>query len=60
MTKTEDYLYILANGGDTPTGCCMTVTQSLIADAITRVNGLQEDIEAFIPINNNEIDELLV
>lgn len=60
MTKTEDYLYRLANGGDAPTGCCMTVTQSLIAQTITRVNLLEEEIRAFIPISNNEIDALLV
>lgn len=40
MTKTEEYLKILAEGGDAPTDCCMTVTQSLIAQAIDRINNL--------------------
>lgn len=40
MTKTEEYLRILAEGGDAPTDCCMTVTQSLIAQAIERINNL--------------------
>ena len=40
MTKTEEYLRILAEGGDAPTDCCMTVTQSLIAQAIDRINDL--------------------
>lgn len=39
-TKTEEYLKILAEGGDAPTGCCMTNTQSLIAEAIERINSL--------------------
>lgn len=59
MTKTEKYLYILANGGDAPDDCCMTVMQSLIADTIIRVNNLQAEIEAFVPITNNEIDAVL-
>lgn len=58
MTKTEEYLSILANGGDAPDGCCMTITQSLIVDAIVRVNQLESDILAFTPITNNEIDEI--
>lgn len=40
-TKTEQYLEILARGGDAPTGCCMTNTQALIAEAIERINNLQ-------------------
>lgn len=40
MTKTEEYLRILAEGGDAPADCCMTVTQSLIAQAIERINNL--------------------
>lgn len=40
-TKTEDYLKILAEGGDAPTSCCMTNTQKLIAEAIERINNLQ-------------------
>lgn len=40
MTKTEEYLRILAEGGDAPTDCCMTVTQSLIAQAIDRINNI--------------------
>jgi hypothetical protein len=40
MTKTEEYLKILAEGGDAPTDCCMTQTQSLIAQAIDRINNL--------------------
>lgn len=39
-TKTEDYLKILAEGGDAPTSCCMTNTQKLIAEAIDRINSL--------------------
>lgn len=39
-TKTEEYLKILAEGGDAPTDCCMTQTQSLIAQAIDRINNL--------------------
>jgi len=39
-TKTEEYLRILAEGGDAPTGCCMTNTQKLIAEAIDRINNL--------------------
>lgn len=39
-TKTEEYLKILAEGGDAPTDCCMTQTQSLIAQAIERINNL--------------------
>lgn len=56
MTKTEEYLRILANGGDSPDSCCMTKTQLLIVDAIARVNQLEADILAFVPITNNEID----
>ena len=40
MTKTEEYLRILAEGGDAPTDCCMTNTQALIAKAIERINNL--------------------
>ena len=40
MTKTEEYLRILAEGGDAPTSCCMTNTQKLIAQAIDRINNL--------------------
>ena len=40
-TKTEEYLRILAEGGDAPTDCCMTNTQALIAEAIDRINNLQ-------------------
>lgn len=40
-TKTEQYLKILAEGGDAPTDCCMTNTQKLIAEAIDRINNLQ-------------------
>ena len=44
MTKTEEYLRILAEGGDAPTdccmSCCMTNTQKLIAQAIERINNL--------------------
>lgn len=39
-TKTEEYLKILAEGGDAPTDCCMTNTQKLIAEAIDRINNL--------------------
>ncbi len=39
-TKTEDYLKILAEGGDAPVSCCMTNTQKLIAEAIERINDL--------------------
>lgn len=39
-TKTQEYLKILAEGGDAPTDCCMTQTQSLIAEAIDRINNL--------------------
>lgn len=59
MTKTEEYLYILANGGDEPADCCMTLTQSLIADAIVRVNVLDEEVHSFVPIKNNEIDAIV-
>lgn len=58
MTKTEELLSILANGGDAPDSCCMTRTQSLIVDAIVRINQLEADILAFVPITNNEIDEI--
>lgn len=37
-TKTEEYLRILAEGGDAPTSCCMTNEQKLIAEAIDRIN----------------------
>lgn len=40
-TKTEDYLKILAEGGDAPVSCCMTNTQKLIAEAIERINNIQ-------------------
>lgn len=39
-TKTEQYLRILAEGGDAPTDCCMTNEQRLIAEAIERINSL--------------------
>lgn len=39
-TRTEQYLEILARGGDAPTGCCMTNEQRLIAEAIERINSL--------------------
>lgn len=39
-TKTEEYLRILAEGGDAPTDCCMTNTQALIAEAINRINNM--------------------
>lgn len=39
-TKTEDYLKILAEGGDAPTSCCMTNEQKLIAEAIERINSI--------------------
>ncbi len=39
-TKTEQYLEILARGGDAPTSCCMTNEQKLIAEAIERINDL--------------------
>lgn len=39
-TKTEQYLGILARGGDVPTGCCMTNEQRLIAEAIDRINNM--------------------
>lgn len=39
-TKTEEYLRILAEGGDAPTDCCMTQTQKLIAEAINRINNI--------------------
>lgn len=39
-TKTEEYLRILAEGGDAPTDCCMTNTQALIAEAIDRINNM--------------------
>lgn len=42
-TKTEDYLRILAEGGDAPVSCCMTNTQKLIAQAIDRINNLGGD-----------------
>lgn len=42
-TKTEEYLRILAEGGDAPAGCCMTNTQALIAQAIGRINNLGGD-----------------
>lgn len=42
-TKTEEYLRALAEGGDAPTGCCMTNTQKLIAQATERVNALDEE-----------------
>lgn len=58
MTKTEEYLFILANGGDAPADCCMTLTQQLIAKAIGRVNVLEEEIRSFVPITNNEIDNI--
>lgn len=44
-TKTEEYLRILAEGGDAPTDCCMTNTQKLIYDAAVRVNNLDEDVQ---------------
>lgn len=59
MTKTQEYLYILANGGEIQDSCCMTLTQSLIAGATRRVNSLEEEIRAFVPINNNEIDAIV-
>lgn len=39
-TKTEEYLRILAEGGDAPADCCMTNTQKLIVQAIERINNL--------------------
>lgn len=39
-TKTEQYLRILAEGGDAPTSCCMTNEQKLIAEAIDRINNI--------------------
>lgn len=39
-TKTEEYLRILAEGGNAPTSCCMTNEQKLIAEAIDRINSL--------------------
>lgn len=39
-TKTEQYLEILARGGDAPTSCCMTNEQKLIAEAIDRINNM--------------------
>lgn len=45
-TKTEDYLKILAEGGDAPTSCCMTNTQKLIAEAIDRINTVDAMLRA--------------
>lgn len=59
MTKTQRILRVLANGGNVPEWCCMTIVQKLLADAATRVNSLQEEVEAFIPITNAEIDNLI-
>lgn len=39
-TKTEQYLEILARGGDAPTSCCMTNEQKLISEAIDRINDM--------------------
>lgn len=39
-TKTEEYLRILAEGGDAPADCCMTNEQKLIAEAIERINSI--------------------
>lgn len=39
-TKTEEYLRILAEGGDAPADCCMTNEQKLIAEAIERINAI--------------------
>lgn len=39
-TKTEQYLEILARGGDAPTSCCMTNEQKLISEAIDRINNM--------------------
>lgn len=44
-TKTEEYLRALAEGGDVPTDCCMTNTQALIAQAIERVNNLDDELQ---------------
>lgn len=43
-TKTEEYLRILAEGGDAPADCCMTNEQKLIAEATERVNGLEDEL----------------
>lgn len=59
MTKTQRILRVLANGGNVPEWCCMTIVQKLLSDAATRVNSLQEEVEAFIPITNAEIDNLI-
>lgn len=48
-TKTQEYLKILAEGGDAPTDCCMTKTQSLIAEAIERINNLGGGIVDLTP-----------
>lgn len=58
MTKTEYLLSILGNGGDAPDWCCVTKTQALLLDIIERVNNLEEEILAFTPITNNEIDQV--
>lgn len=48
-TKTEEYLRILAEGGDAPADCCMTNTQTLLAEAIERINNLGDDIVDLTP-----------
>lgn len=51
-TKTEQYLEILARGGDAPTGCCMTNTQALIAEAIDRINNLGGGGGVIVPLED--------
>lgn len=51
-TKTQEYLRILAEGGDAPTDCCMTQTQELIAEAIDRIN----NIDGSLAMLNDYVD----
>lgn len=51
-TKTEEYLRILAEGGDAPTDCCMTNTQALIAEAIDRINNLGGGGGVIVPLED--------
>lgn len=56
-TKTENYLRILAEGGDVPTSCCMTNTQAFIAEAARRVNALDETVQELV--NNPDVTDIV-
>ena len=58
-TKTEAMLRILGNGGsaDAYRGCCNTKTQSYVLDAIDRVQGLEDEVDALK--NNPDVVDIV-